>query len=146
VSRAHRIGILLSAIGIGISAFILGEKIGFFPEVCGPAWGPFGGCKTVEASQWSSIGPIPIAAIGLVGSLFLLITAYVHARTKREEALMLWLFAGIVGSAIEIALIFIQALFIGDWCGKCLLYGATVLISAAAAISASLAYARSTRA
>jgi uncharacterized membrane protein len=146
VSRAHRIGILLSAIGIGISAFILGEKIGFFPEVCGPAWGPFGGCKTVEASQWSSIGPIPIAAIGLVGSLFLLITAYVHARTKREEALMLWLFAGIVGSAIEIALIFIQALFIGEWCGKCLLYGATVLISAAAAISASLAYARSTRA
>jgi uncharacterized membrane protein len=146
VSRAHRIGILLSAIGIGISAFILGEKIGFFPEVCGPAWGPFGGCKTVEASQWSSIGPIPIAAIGLVGSLFLLITAYVHARTKREEALMLWLFAGIVGSAIEIALIFIQALFIGEWCGKCLLYGATVLISAAAAISAILAYARSTRA
>ena len=146
MSRAHRIGILLSAIGIGISAFILGEKIGFFPEVCGPAWGPFGGCKTVEASQWSSIGPIPIAAIGLVGSLFLLITAYVHARTKREEALMLWLFAGIVGSAIEIALIFIQALFIGEWCGKCLLYGATVLISAAAAISAILAYARSTRA
>ena len=146
MSRAHRIGILLSAIGIGISAFILGEKIGFFPEVCGPAWGPFGGCKTVEASQWSSIGPVPIAAIGLVGSLFLLITAYVHARTKREEALMLWLFAGIVGSAIEIALIFIQALFIGEWCGKCLLYGATVLISAAAAISASLAYARSTRA
>lgn len=146
MSRAHRIGILLSAIGIGISAFILGEKIGFFPEVCGPAWGPFGGCKTVEASQWSSIGPIPIAAIGLVGSLFLLITAYVHARTKREEALMLWLFAGIVGSAIEIALIFIQALFIGEWCGKCLLYGATVLISAAAAISASLAYARSARA
>ena len=146
MSRAHRISISLSAIGIGISAFILGEKIGFFPEVCGPAWGPFGGCKTVEASQWSSIGPIPIAAIGLVGSLFLLITAYVHARTKREEALMLWLFAGIVGSAIEIALIFIQALFIGEWCGKCLLYGATVLISAAAAISASLAYARSTRA
>ena len=146
MSRAHRIGILLSAIGIGISAFILGEKIGFFPEVCGPAWGPFGGCKTVEASQWSSIGPVPIAAIGLVGSLFLLITAYVHARTKREEALMLWIFAGIVGSAIEIALIFIQALFIGEWCGKCLLYGATVLISAAAAISASLAYARSTRA
>lgn len=146
MSRAHRIGILLSAIGIGISAFILGEKIGFFPEVCGPAWGPFGGCKTVEASQWSSIGPVPIAAIGLVGSLFLLITAYVHARTKREEALMLWLFAGIVGSAIEIALIFIQALFIGEWCGKCLLYGATVLISAAAAISASLTYARSTRA
>jgi len=146
VSRAHRIGIIFSAIGICISAFILGEKIGFFPEVCGPAWGPFGGCKTVEASQWSSIGPVPIAAIGLVGSLFLLITAYLHARTQRDEALMLWLFAGIVGSAIEIALIIIQAIFIGEWCGKCLLYGATVLISAAAAISASLAYARSARA
>jgi uncharacterized membrane protein len=146
VSRAHRVGIIFSAVGVLISAFILGEKIGFFPEVCGPAWGPFGGCKTVEASQWSSIGPIPIAAIGLVGSLVLLVAAYVHAKTKREEALMLWLLAGIAGSAIEIALILIQALFIGEWCGKCLLYGVTVLISAAAAISASLAHARSTRA
>jgi uncharacterized membrane protein len=146
VSRAHRVGIIFSAVGVLISAFILGEKIGFFPEVCGPAWGPFGGCKTVEASQWSSIGPIPIAAIGLVGSLVLLVAAYVHARTKREEALMLWLLAGIAGSAIEIALILIQALFIGEWCGKCLLYGVTVLTSAAAAISASLAHARSTRA
>jgi uncharacterized membrane protein len=146
VSRAHRIGVLFSAIGVGISAFILGEKLGWFPEVCGPAWGPFGGCKTVEASQWSSIGPIPIAAIGLVGSLVLLGAAYVHGRTQREEALMLWLFAGIVGAAVEVALILIQALLIGEWCGKCLLYGATVLISAAAAISASLAYARSTRA
>ena len=146
MSRAHRIGIIFSAIGVGISAFILGEKIGIFPEVCGPAWGPFGGCKTVEASQWSSIGPIPIAAIGLIGSLVLLVAAYVHGRTKREEALMLWLLAGIAGSAIEVALILIQALFIGEWCGKCLLYGATVLIGAAAAISASLAYARSTRA
>ena len=146
MSRAHRVGIIFSAVGVLISAFILGEKIGLFPEVCGPAWGPFGGCKTVEASQWSSIGPIPIAAIGLVGSLVLLVAAYVHARTKREEALMLWLLAGIAGSAIEIALILIQALLIGEWCGKCLLYGVTVLISAAAAISASLAHARSTRA
>ena len=146
MSRAHRVGIIFSAVGVLISAFILGEKIGFFPEVCGPAWGPFGGCKTVEASQWSSIGPIPLAAIGLVGSLVLLVAAYVHAQTKREEALMLWLLAGIAGSAIEIALILIQALFIGEWCGKCLLYGVTVLISAAAAISASLLYARSSRA
>jgi len=146
VSRAHRIGIAVSAVGVLISAFILGEKIRIFPEVCGPAWGPFGGCKTVEASQWSSIGPIPIAAIDLVGSLVLLVAAYVHARTKREEALMIWLLTGIAGSAIEVALILIQALFIGEWCGKCLLYGATVLIGAAAAISASLAYARSTRA
>lgn len=146
MSRAHRIGLLCSAVGVGISAFILGEKVGFFPEVCGPAWGPFGGCKIVEASQWSSIGPIPIAAIGLVGSFVLLVSAFVHARTKREEALMIWLLAGIAGSAVEVALILIQALFIGEWCGKCLLYGATVLISAAAAISASLSYARSTRA
>ena len=146
MSRAHRIGIAVSAVGVLISAFILGEKVGIFPEVCGPAWGPFGGCKTVEASQWSSIGPIPIAAIGFVGSLVLLVAAYVHAQTKREEALMLWLLAGIAGSAIEVALILIQALFIGEWCGKCLLYGATVLIGAAAAISASLSYARSTRA
>ncbi len=146
MSRAHRIGIIFSAVGVLISAFILGEKLGIFPEVCGPAWGPFGGCKTVEASQWSSIGPIPIAAIGLIGSLVLLVATYVHGRTKREEALMLWLLAGIAGSAIEVALILIQALFIGEWCGKCLLYGATVLVGAAAAISASLAYARSTRA
>lgn len=146
MSRAHRIGITVSAIGVAISTYLLSIRIAGIPAICGPALGPFGGCAKVEASVWSSIGPIPVAAIGVVGSIILLAASIAHARTKREEALAIWLFAGLAGAAVEVGLILIQALVIEAWCGWCLLYGTTVLTSAAAAISVSLAQARSTRA
>ena len=43
-----------------------------------------------------------------------------------------------VGAAIELVLIAIQAFAIGAWCGWCLMYGLTVILSAAAAVIAAV--------
>ncbi|MFZ9698807.1 MAG: vitamin K epoxide reductase family protein, partial [Candidatus Limnocylindrus sp.] len=122
MSRSHRISALVSAVGIVISAYLLSIRLIGIPAICGPALGPFGGCSKVEASAWSSIGPIPVAAIGVVGSALLLVATVLHARTRREDVLAVWLFAALAGAAIEIGLIAIQAFLISAWCVWCLLY------------------------
>jgi uncharacterized membrane protein len=134
--RAARFGAIVAAIGTAIATYLLAIRYAGIPAICGPALGPFGGCAKVEASVYSSIGPIPVALIGVVGSLVLLFSSLHYLRTRSTVSLNIWVLAAVVGAAIELVLIAIQAFAIGAWCGWCLLYGLTVLLSAVAAIIA----------
>jgi len=134
--RAVRFGVAVSAIGTAIATYLLAIRFAGIPAICGPALGPFGGCAKVEASVYSSIGPIPVALVGVIGSLVLLAASLHYLRTRSTVALNIWALAAMVGAAIELVLIAIQAFVIGAWCGWCLLYGLTVILSAAAAITA----------
>ena len=134
--RAVRFGAVVSAIGTVIATYLLAIRYAGIPAICGPALGPFGGCAKVEASVYSSIGPIPVALVGVVGSLVLLAASVHYLRTRSTLALNIWALAAMVGAAIELVLIAIQAFAIGAWCGWCLLYGLTVILSAVAAVIA----------
>lgn len=134
--RAVRFGVVIAAIGTVIASYLLAIRFAGIPAICGPALGPFGGCAKVEASVYSSIGPIPVALVGVIGSLVLLGSSMVYLRTRSTGALNIWALAAMTGAAIELVLIAIQAFVIGAWCGWCLLYGLTVILSAAAAITA----------
>jgi len=134
--RAVRFGAVISAIGTAIATYLLAIRFAGIPAICGPALGPFGGCAKVEASVYSSIGPIPIALVGVVGSLVLLTSSTHYLRTRSAISLNIWVLAAMVGAAIELVLIAIQAFAIGAWCGWCLLYGLTVILSAVAAVIA----------
>jgi uncharacterized membrane protein len=132
--RAVRFGVVISTIGTTIASYLLAIRFAGIPAICGPALGPFGGCAKVEASVYSSIGPIPVALVGVVGSLVLLAASAYYLRTRSTVALNIWVLAAVTGAAIELILIAIQAFVIGAWCGWCLLYGLTVILSAATAI------------
>ena len=134
--RAVRFGAVVSAIGTVIATYLLAIRYAGIPAICGPALGPFGGCAKVEASVYSSIGPIPVALVGVVGSLVLLVASVHYLRTRSTVSLNIWVLASMVGAAIELVLIAIQAFAIGAWCGWCLLYGLTVILSAVAAVMA----------
>ncbi|MBU6256672.1 MAG: hypothetical protein KGN04_04525 [Chloroflexi bacterium] len=134
--RAVRFGAVVSAIGTVIATYLLAIRYAGIPAICGPALGPFGGCAKVEASAYSSIGPIPVALVGVVGSLVLLVASVHYLRTRSTVSLNIWVLASMVGAAIELVLIAIQAFAIGAWCGWCLLYGLTVILSAVAAVMA----------
>ncbi len=136
--RAARFGAVVSAIGTVIATYLLAIRYAGIPAICGPALGPFGGCAKVEASVYSSIGPIPVALVGVVGSLVLLVASAHYVRTRSTISLNIWVLAAIVGAAIELVLIAIQAFAIGAWCGWCLMYGLTVILSAAAAVIAAV--------
>jgi uncharacterized membrane protein len=134
--RAVRFGVVISVIGTAIATYLLAIRFAGIPAICGPALGPFGGCAKVEASVYSSIGPVPVALVGVVGSLVLLVASAHYLRTRSTISLNIWVLAAVVGAAIELVLIAIQAFVIGAWCGWCLLYGLTVILSAVAAVIA----------
>ncbi len=134
--RAAKFGAVTAAIGTVIATYLLAIRYAGIPAICGPALGPFGGCAKVEASVYSSIGPIPIALVGVVGSAVLLASSLHYLRTRSMVSLNIWVLASVVGAAIELVLIAIQAFAIGAWCGWCLLYGLTVILSAGAALIA----------
>ena len=134
--RAVRFGVVIAAIGTVIANYLLAIRFAGIPAICGPALGPFGGCAKVEASVYSSIGPVPVALVGVVGSLVLLVASVHYLRTRSTISLNIWVLAAMVGAAIELVLIAIQAFVIGAWCGWCLLYGLTVILSAVAAVIA----------
>jgi uncharacterized membrane protein len=134
--RAVRFGVVIAAIGTVIASYLLAIRFAGIPAICGPALGPFGGCAKVEASVYSSIGPVPVALVGVVGSLVLLVASVHYLRTRSTISLNIWVLAAMVGAAIELVLIAIQAFVIGAWCGWCLLYGLTVILSAVAAVIA----------
>jgi uncharacterized membrane protein len=134
--RAVRFGVVIAAIGTVIASYLLAIRFAGIPAICGPALGPFGGCAKVEASVYSSIGPVPVALVGVVGSLVLLVASVHYLRTRSTISLNIWVLAALVGAAIELVLIAIQAFVIGAWCGWCLLYGLTVILSAVAAVIA----------
>jgi uncharacterized membrane protein len=136
--RAARFGAVVSAIGTIIATYLLAIRYAGIPAICGPALGPFGGCAKVEASVYSSIGPIPIALVGVVGSLVLLAASVHYLRTRSTISLNIWVLAAVVGAAIELVLIAIQAFAIGAWCGWCLMYGLTIILSAVAAVIAAV--------
>jgi uncharacterized membrane protein len=136
--RAARFGAVVSAIGTAIAIYLLAIRYAGVPAICGPSLGPFGGCAKVESSIYSSIGPVPIALIGVVGSLVLLGASLHYLRTRSTISLNIWVLAAVVGAAIEIVLIAIQAFAIGAWCGWCLLYGLTIILSAIAAVIAAV--------
>lgn len=131
-----RSGFHISLMGTAIATYLLTIRFAGLPAICGPSLGPFGGCAKVEASAYSSIGPIPIALIGVVGSFVLLVATAHYLRTQSRLSLNIWVLGAMVGAAIELILIAIQAFVIGAWCGWCLLYGLTVILSAVAAVIA----------
>lgn len=144
--RAVRVGVAASAIGTLVATYLLAIRVVGIPAICGPALGPFGGCAKVEASAYSSIGPIPVALIGVVGSAVLFVASLHYLRTRSKFSLNIWALAAMVGAAIELVLVAIQAFAIGAWCGWCLLYGSTVIVSAATAIMAAAQAERETTA
>ena len=145
MSAAHRVGVAAALAGTLLSGYLLAVRLTGGQAICGPALGPFGGCATVETSAWSSIGPIPIAAVGVVGSLTLFIATIAHGRRRDERALALWVLAATVGAMVELSLIAIQAFLIGAWCIWCLGYGATVFLSAGCALTVARAASRRQR-
>lgn len=79
-----------------------------------------GGCETVLTSSFSKIGPVPLA---LLGSLFylgvIILSVLILTSYKKLFANLLCLFA-ITGFIVSVVLIYIQAAILHAFCQYCL--------------------------
>lgn len=89
-------------------------------------------CDLVNRSVYSRVGPVPVAAIGLVG--YGVLFGLSRARRRATSALML---AGaVVGLAFSLYLTYVEAYVLGVWCVLCLGSLATVVGITALAVVA----------
>ncbi len=109
---------ILSLVGFFVASYLWAHNLGLTgPIVCG-----VGDCATVQASQYATIGPIPVAAIGVLGYVALMVLSFLglqppHRESRRIGGLML---AGsAVGTAFSAYLTYLEAAVIEAWCQYC---------------------------
>jgi uncharacterized membrane protein len=123
---------LLAVLGMVLSAVSLknhysGDKTGY----CDLA--DNFNCDLVNRSVYSRVGPVPVAAIGLVGYAAL----FVLSRARQRAARTLMLLAALLGLAFCLYLTYIEAFVLAVWCILCLAsLGAMMAITVLAGVAA----------
>ncbi len=108
----------LSLIGFFIAAYLFAHNAGWTgPIVCG-----VGDCATVQSSEYASVGPVPVSAIGLAGYVALLVLSFLGIQPGREDSPViggLLLTGATVGAAFSAYLTYLEAAVIHAWCQWC---------------------------
>jgi len=103
-------------IGFADSAYLTAQHVRGVIPPCGLA----SSCDTVLTSKYASVGPVPVAALGLLyyGAIIVLLIAYVDSGAYRPLHIATWLIgAGMLGTIYFIS---IQAFVLHAWCLYCL--------------------------
>ncbi|MBI4496856.1 MAG: vitamin K epoxide reductase family protein [Chloroflexi bacterium] len=81
---------LLSAAGLGVSAYLTYVRLAHGAPLCGT-----GGCETVNASAYAAVGQVPIAVLGLL--LYGLVLVLSLAALRGPLSLAPWMLLGVFG-------------------------------------------------
>lgn len=109
---------LLSLLGVAVSLYMMAYGAG----LTGPILCNVGNCEAVQASPYSRIGGIPVAAAGALGYLALMGVALLGLQPRfvrsRWVSVML-LGGGVVGVGFSAYLTYLEAYVIRAWCQWC---------------------------
>lgn len=124
---------VLSMAGLFVALYLLFNKLGLTgPLICG-----IGECATVQASKWSTIGPVPVSALGVAGYVALLAVSLFGLQPagigSRAVSGLLLAFSG-VALAFSAWLTFLEAFVIHAWCQWCVVSAILVTIIFVAAL------------
>ena len=93
-------------------------------------------CDYVNRSEYSQLGPVPVAGIGLAGYVFLLVLA----RFRSRSVAWFRLFAAAGGLSFALYLTYLEKYVLAVWCILCL--GSLAMISLITMASAGLVFQR----
>ena len=111
VDRPTMIATALTLAGIAIASYLTFVHYEGLSPVC-----TTGGCERVQASSYSEIGPIPVALLGLIGYVAILLSLAVHGDVGRALTFMLTL----SGFAFSLYLTYLEVFVIDALCQWCL--------------------------
>jgi uncharacterized membrane protein len=78
----------LALVGLGVAAYLTYVHYEGIRPVCGLG----GDCEKVQTSQWSEVGGVPVALIGLIGYTLILASLFVPGEAGRLAGAFLALF------------------------------------------------------
>lgn len=118
---------LLATVGFFVALYLWAHNAGLTgPIVCG-----VGDCATVQSSEYATIGPVPVSAIGVVGYVALVVLALAGLQPAwRESALIggLLLAGSAGGVAFSAYLTYLEAFVIGAWCQYCVVSAVVITL------------------
>ncbi len=118
----------LASLGLLVSAYLTWVHFAGMEPVC--AAGSHG-CQTVQASRYATVLSVPVAVLGLVGYVGLLLAAV----SRGEAGVYLGLLVALVGTLFSAYLTYLEVFVIGAICQWCV---ASAAIMAAALACAAL--------
>lgn len=95
------------------------------PNICSPTEG----CNIVLTSTYASILGVKNSLVGIFAFLTLTIFSLMQIKKQTRKKKNFILFGVIVGSAISLCFIYLQAFIIHSWCKYCLVVDVGLLIS-----------------
>jgi uncharacterized membrane protein len=117
--RLRLAALVLTAVGIGISAYLTYVHYEGLKPVCGLG----GDCEKVQTSAYAALLGVPVAVLGLIGYLVLLATLFVEG----ENALMTAAVVALVGFGFSMYLTYRELFTIDAICPWCV--GSAVVLT-----------------
>lgn len=109
---------LMSLIGLFVALYLWAHNAGLTgPIVCG-----VGDCGAVQASEFATIGPVPVSAIGAVGYLALMGLSVAGIQPSQRNSRLiggLLLGGASFGVLFSAYLTYLEAAVINAWCQYC---------------------------
>ena len=116
---------MLALAGAGVAGYLVWVRETGATLVCAT-----GGCGTVQSSQYAEVAGMPVALLGLVGYVVLLVSALVAGETARVVQAAIALGAVLFSTY----LLYVQVALIGEVCDWCLVSDAIVTLIAMLAL------------
>jgi uncharacterized membrane protein len=109
--RLWRAALVLAGIGIGIAGYLVYVHYTDTKVLCSISHG----CETVQKSKYSKLAGVPVALLGLVGYVGILVTLFIHSETGRLAGAGM----ALVGLGFSGWLTYLEAARIHAWCQWC---------------------------
>jgi uncharacterized membrane protein len=118
--RSLRLSIAaVATAGVGLAAYLLYARETGAQLVCHT-----GGCETVQSSRYSELFGVPVAALGLVSYVWVLLTSWPRNELARSAQAVVALAACVFSTY----LVFVQLHLIGAVCELCLASDALIAV------------------
>jgi uncharacterized membrane protein len=101
----------LALVGLGVAAYLTYVHYEDIKPVCGLG----GDCQKVQTSQWSELGGLPVALIGLIGYALILVSLFVPGEAGRLGGA----FLALIGFAFSAYLTYRELFSIDAICPWC---------------------------
>jgi uncharacterized membrane protein len=101
----------LALVGLGVAAYLTYVHYEDIKPVCGLG----GDCQKVQSSQWSELGGLPVALIGLIGYALILASLFVPGEAGRVTGA----FLALIGFAFSAYLTYRELFSIDAICPWC---------------------------
>jgi uncharacterized membrane protein len=124
---------ILALVGLLVSLYMLTYALGLTGSViCG-----LGDCEKVQNSPYAHVGGFPVAGIGVLGYLALLVVSFLglrpSARGSRAVPFLLFV-GGLLGVAFSAYLTYLEGFVIHAWCQWCITSAVIMLFAFLAAL------------